>query len=263
MKNDKKGKIVKNAIDEYSSNGVCVVKDLLKEDEIKHLQQEASRLWSKQEDLTLYNLRVGLRKGLNGEDVLERLDPVVDISKIFSDINGDERILKLAQDALGEAVMVLKEKLIYKWPGNSGYGAHRDEPYFRVLGEKGPSGIEMVSIAVALDKTNSKNGAIKFYPNLRFTKLSSPKDEPRDIDKSELENIPAFMPDLDPGDIVLFDGIIPHASDFNRSDHPRRIYIITFVPKRYIGSREDYYRLRHDEFSKKRKKDYGGDFYIR
>lgn len=255
-------KTIYTSIEEYRSNGVCVVKGLLTQEEVRLLQEESLRLWSKQEDLTVYNLRVGLRKDLDGKDILERIDPVIDISKVFSDLNEDARIIKLAQDALGEPVCVLKEKLIYKWPGSSGYGTHRDAPYLSVSKE-GPNGRKIVSVAVALDKIASDNGAIKFYPDLRFTKLLSPKEEPRDIDDAELKNIPFLMPDLNPGDIVLFDGIIPHNSGFNRSDRSRRIYFITFVPKRYIHYREEYYHFRQKELCKVRKKEYKGDFYIK
>ena len=262
MISQKQQNIIDSAISEYKSNGVCVVKGLLDTNEIELLQKEASRLWSDQKDLNPLNLRVGTRKDLDGKDLLERLDPVVDISKIFSDINEDERILKLAQTALDEKVMVLKEKLIYKWPGSSGYGAHRDEPYFSVS-ENGPAGNEILSILVALDKANLENGAMKFYPALRFKELASPAEEVRDIDNAEIEDAPFLMPELNPGDIVLFDGNMPHCSDFNRSKRTRRTYMITYTLKKYTECREYYYRFRHEELSKQRKKDYEGDFFIK
>ena len=262
MKKNKEEEKVQDTMDEYRLNGMCIIKGILKENEVKLLQKESLRLWSEQENLTPHNLRVGIRKDLDGKDVLERLDPVHDISKIFSDLNKDPKILKLAREALGEPVIVLKEKLIYKWPGSSGYGAHRDEPYFTVS-EDGPPGINIVSIAVALDKADAENGAIKFYPDLRFTKLSSPEEEPKDISMVDLEGKPFIMPELNPGDIVLFDGLIPHSSSFNKSNHSRRIYIITFAPQRYTECRKDYYRFRYEELSKERKKDYEGDIYIK
>ncbi len=261
MISQKQQTIINGSISEYKSNGMCVVKNLLDINEIESLQQEASRLWSEQQDLNPHNLRVGLRKDLSGKDVLERLDPVADISVIFSNLNEDVRILKLAHDALGETVRVLKEKLIYKWPGSSGYGTHKDEQYFSVS-EDGPDGNEILSILVALDKADSENGAMRFYPTIRFKKLISPKGESRDVDESEIENVPFLMPDLNPGDIVLFNGTVPHNSDFNRSTRSRRTYMITFAPKRYTECRKDYYNYRQEELSKERKKDYVGDFYI-
>jgi len=251
MISQKQQNIIDSAISEYKSNGVCVVKGLLDTNEIELLQKEASRLWSDQKDLNSLNLRVGTRKDLDGKDVLERLDPVVDISKIFSDLNEDERILKLAEIALGEKVMVMKEKLIYKWPGSSGYGAHRDGAYFKVS-ENAPESNEILSIIIALDKVDAENGATKFYPTLRFKELASPAEEARDIDDAEIEGEPFLMPELNPGDIVLFDGNMPHSSDFNKSQRTRRIYIITYAFNKYTNCREDYYASRHKEMSKER-----------
>lgn len=254
--------IIDDAISEYKQNGVCVIKDLLNINEVELLQKEASRLWTDQKDLTLFNLRIGTRKDLDGKVVLERLDPVVDISKIFSAINEDERIVKLAQIGLGEKVMVLKEKLIYKWPGTCGYGVHRDEPYLSVS-ENGPTGNEILSILIALDKSDTENGAIKFYPSLRFKELASPAEEVRDIDNVEIEGVPFLMLELNPGDIVLFDGNMPHSSDFNRSKRTRRTYMVTYASQKYTECREDYYRFRYEEILKDRQKSHDGTFHIR
>lgn len=75
-----------------------------------------------------------------------------------------------------------------------------------------------------MDKVDSENGATKFYPALRFKELASHKEEVRDIDNAEIEGAPFLMPELNPGDIVLFDGNMPHSSDFNKSQCTRRIY---------------------------------------
>lgn len=254
-------KNISDQIKEYQSNGLCLIKNLLKKEEIEILQNESLRLWSELKDLSPNNLRVGIRKDQDGEERLERLDPLADISKVFEALNGNERVVGLAEKALGEPVTVLKEKLIYKWSGISGYGAHRDEPYFKVS-KNGPTGIEMVSVVIALDRADADNGAILFYPDLRFQQLSSPKEEPRDIDTTALEGKPYIMPKLDPGDIVLFDGIIPHSSSINTSNHSRRTYMITFIPKRYKGCREEYYHHRQQSLTQERKRYYDGSFHV-
>jgi len=256
-----KENIYKQALQDFKREGICIVKDLFSSSEVKIFQDETQRLWSEQKNLNPYNLRIGLRKDLNGKDILERLDPVSDISEVFSNFNNDNRILQIAKGILQAPTIILKEKLIYKWPGSSGYGAHRDATYFSVTKE-GPSGNEIISMALFLDKTNSENGSIKFYPNLKHTKLAAPKEEPRDIDNKVLEKYTALQPTLEPGDIVIFDGLTPHSSNFNKSNSPRRVYMITFSLQKFPNCRKDYYTFRHSELSKNRRKDYNGNFYL-
>ncbi len=248
------------AIASLKNQGVGVVRGLLDPLEVAELIQECARLWDDRvTPLSPYNLRVSLRKDENGKDVLERLDPVADISPAFQALNQDARIVSLARRAFGEEVQVLKEKLIYKWPGTGGYGPHRDENYFGSSGVPGP---DLLSISIALEPANAENGTVMFYPALRNTPLPAPADEPRDIDGSALEGKPFTMPELAAGDAVLFDGLIPHCSGRNLSQASRKTYNVTFVPARYEGCRDAYYRHRLEEQSQFRGESYAGRFFL-
>ena len=238
------------AIVEFQNGGVAVIRGLLNPTEVRTLLEECVRLWEIKEIWDTANLRCGIRKGLNGERLLERLDPVADISQTFADLNRDPRLVATAEQSLGAPVTVLKEKLIYKWPGTSGYGAHRDEPYFGVA--NAVRGAEMVTICIALDPVHGDNGAIKFYPDLHRQTLPAPPDEPRDVAREALEGRSYFMPELEPGDVLLFDGLVPHCSDFNRSSIGRRTYMVTYALDRYPDCRDQYYANRLAEQTRER-----------
>ena len=244
---------------EFKTSGVVVVRALFSQREMQTYATEAAKLWDSYAQPCANNLRFGIRKNQDGGDVLERLDPVMDISEIFAALNDDTRIVSIVETLFGEPVSVMKEKLIYKWPGTSGYGPHRDENYF---GGSGASGADMVSASLALDPANAENGAIKFYPKLRLQSLDAPQHEPRDIAACELENREYYRPDLRPGDMVFFDGLIPHCSDFNRSLQSRRTYMITYVPARYENGREKYYRCRMAELRTERAAHHYGQLYF-
>jgi 2-aminoethylphosphonate dioxygenase len=247
---DKVAATIEQAVVKFSDAGVAVIRELLTPAEVRTLLEECARLWELKEIWDTANLRCGIRKGLNGERLFERLDPVADISQKFADLNRDRRLVVAAEMSLGAPVIVLKEKLIYKWPGTSGYGAHRDEPYFGVA--NGVPGAEMVTICVALDRMYGDNGAIKFYPGLRRQTLPAPPDEPRDVTEQALEGCGYVMPELEPGDVVLFDGLVPHSSDFNRSSIGRRTYMVTYASDRYPDCRKQYYANRLTEQERER-----------
>ena len=136
----------------------------------------------------------------------------------------------------------MKEKLIYKWPGTRGFGPHRDQEY--TTPKSGVPGNEVMTISISLDGANRAARPTEFFPSLRNHVTAAPIGEPLDVDERELHGVVSCMPETDPGDIILFDGRIPHRSDWNRSDHCRRVYMISYVPARYTDARRNYYAAR-------------------
>ena len=225
--------------------GLAILPRLLNAREISGLIAESARLWKIYAKDGQRNLRLGTRTDLSGSIVLERLDPVADVSSVFCALNGDSRFLALAERALGEPATVLKEKLTFKWPGTPGFGPHRDQDYNTV--RCGVPGREMVTLCVALDRCHAGNGAMEFFPGLRTGELEAPHGEPRDIAEHVLSCADACMPQLNPGDAMLFDAQIPHRSAPNHADHSRRTYMITYAPARYPLARRAYYAARLEE----------------
>ena len=249
------------ALAELRRNGVAVVRNLFGRDRIDALAEESMRLWDTAGAHDANNLRFGVRRDVAGGITLERIDPVIDISAPFRRLNEDPRLLAIAAAHLGEPAIVMKEKLIYKWPGTHGYGAHRDDPYTAI---SGVPGAEVLTINVALDPVTEDTGPTEFYPSLRLLDTSqlSGDGDPRDVAEAALYGEPSFKPQLDPGDVVLFDALIPHRSAMNRSADPRRTYMINFVPARYPRARANYYAGRLREQTEERATLIGGDFYF-
>ena len=235
-------KDIEEGITSYVDCGFGLIRGMLSPDEIDQLLRESERLWKQHVGAGAGNLRLGIRTDRSGKAVLERLDPVADISETFAAVNRDQRLVSIAESGLGEAVTVMKEKLIYKWPGTRGFGPHRDQAY--TTAKSGVPGSEVLTISISLDRATHATGPTEFFPSLRTRPTAAPVGEPRDVDKHELHDVPSCMPETDPGDVILFDGQVPHRSDWNRSDHCRRVYMISFVPARYPDARKNYYAAR-------------------
>jgi hypothetical protein len=228
------------AVNGFKRCGCGVARGLLDRDEIDRLQHEAMSLWQRFRTDGASNLRVGVRTDDAGGLVLERLDPVSDISAVFASLNQHESLLEIARAGLGGPVTVMKEKLIFKWPGTPGFGPHRDGDYNSQ--RTGVPGSEALTICLALVLANRDNGALELFPSLQKTRLAAPPDEHRDIAESELEGVDSLMPVLQPGDAVVFDGQVPHRSGSNRGDTPRLTYMVTYVPGKFGEARRDYYQ---------------------
>jgi ectoine hydroxylase-related dioxygenase (phytanoyl-CoA dioxygenase family) len=249
-----------SVLETYRQSGLIVARNMFDAAEIAILQRESSRIWDGLDRRDAFNLRIGLRKDASNADVLERLDPVIDLSDIFGAVNTDKRIVDLAQLLLGGPVTAMKEKLIFKSPGTGGYGIHRDEGYF---GSSGATGDEILTVAIALDRAYPANGAMIFYPSFCRHPLPTLPDEPRDIDPGALDDSLAVQPELSPGDVVAFSGLIPHGSQINHSNDYRRSYLITFVPARLTEGRNNYYCARRRELVAERSKYRKGEYYFR
>ncbi len=248
------------AIRECRRKGFSVIRKVLTDKEISEIAAEAITLWDRQGALTAYNLRVGLRRDPSGKDILERLDPVSDISELFRDLARDHRLVGLAEGFLKGPVIPLKDKLIYKWPGCSGYGLHRDEPYFGISGVPAK---DMLSVYIAIDRADNENGAIQFYPTFRERSLPSPPNEPRDIAEEAVSDTEPSCPSLDPGDVLIFDGIIPHKSDRNTSRRSRMMCTITYALAKHSDCFERYYRARSEQLVEERRHQYPGRFFFK
>ncbi len=239
MKRDVLTAAMDDAVAAYRQDGVGLLRGLLGAEDIAGLCAETDRLWAQFHSSGPANLRLGIRRDLAGDIVVDRLEPLADVSLVFASLNRHPTLVRLAEAGLGEPVTVMKEKLIYRRPGTRGFGAHRDQTYTTV--KSGVPGSEVLTLSLALDPVLLVSGPIEFFPSLRLKAVPAPPGEPRDVAESALAGVPSLLAELHPGDAVLFDGQIPHRSAPNRSQHPRRTCMISYVPARYPQARDHYY----------------------
>ena len=79
--------------------------------------------------------RVALRPSVGGDKVFERLDPVCDIAPACAAISQHAQLLAFAGELIGGEPFLFKDKLIYKFPKDAGYGLHQDFPYYDLTEE--------------------------------------------------------------------------------------------------------------------------------
>ncbi len=72
-----------------------------------------------------------MHKMADGRKVVERIDPVIDVSALFNDVLQDNRILEPLRQMFGEDPVLFKDKLIFKVPGMRGYEMHQDYAWWQ------------------------------------------------------------------------------------------------------------------------------------
>jgi hypothetical protein len=214
-------------LDAYRRRGYLTLRGLFAEEEVAAWDAESRRL-----------LRLGIAHEHNMRTiphyltesvwVVDRLDPVMDISPVFRGLAADERLRAVLRRIFADEPLLFKDRLIYKMIGMPGYPIHQDYSWWQEF----PA--DLVNVLVAIDGADADNGALELFPG--HHRLLSAPGEMRHMNDEEARQV-----DLDggelmvtrPGDVVIFDCMTPHRSGPNRSNRLRRQLYLTYSPARH------------------------------
>ena len=215
----------------YSRDGVVVVRNVVPKEVVEKALVESAKL-SLLADHDNYDESIFWKK--QSENIfLEKFEPVIDRSNVFFDLSRDRNVLKLVGLVLGdESPWLLKDKLIYKSPGQNGYPLHQDYNWWHQY-----TASEICTVVIPLEKSNLRNGGIEFYTGCH-KEIYLPNGENRALEDHEirgLEKKDSVIFDLDPGDVLVFHSLIPHFSGRNMSDCARTQFYPTYCSSR-IGN---------------------------
>ncbi|KTD23532.1 phytanoyl-CoA dioxygenase [Legionella lansingensis] len=226
----------------WKENGFVIINDLLYPDVKQQLKS-----WC--DELTAWPETPGkwmkyYEKNTQGERQLCRVENFIDYHKGMYDIASGPRTLKLVSDLMGEEAVIFKEKINYKFPGGGGFKPHQDAPAFISFNQR-----FHITMMVAIDDCTLENGCLQIVQG----GANTPRILPQEADGSIQQKIAATLKwspiECKSGDIILFDSYLPHYSEPNHSNHPRRAIFITFNKFSEGGrKREAYYQDKREKF---------------
>lgn len=213
----------------YNEQGYLVLRGVFTEHEAKVIQTECEQLLTLGDYTDKFNIRAGHKVYTDGRVAIERLDPVHDISAVFSDLVKDERILSPLRDIYLDEPLLFKDKLIFKLPGASGYSMHQDASWWQGFPIEG-----LISVMVAIDGATTANGGLELFPGYH-QKLRSTPGELRNMNATEIAEIDpqkGVIVETNPGDMIIFHSFTPHQSGANLSDVSRKQLYLTYTPSK-------------------------------
>lgn len=224
---------------QYWQRGYTVISGLYTGAQLDAFRRESERLWQVpglDDDL---NLRTEFRRDTQGTYVLDRLDPVLDLSPVLAGAAMEPSLLDALEVVLGGCCMLLKCKLIRKDPGTRGYAPHQDFLYWKWL-DTAPD--LLCSVAISLFDTDETSGGIGFYPAQHQTLIPGPADNPDgDCDVARLDRSVSDLPLLKAGDVLVFHSLAPHFSGPNLGGLPRTVLLPSYCVTGEIGLYDRYY----------------------
>jgi ectoine hydroxylase-related dioxygenase (phytanoyl-CoA dioxygenase family) len=142
-----------------------------------------------------------------------------------------ELAASICRAALGNDAFLYSETFVCMAPHNEhGWIWHQDSSYLDYVGcgHYPPN----LGVWVALDDMTTESGALRVLP---FSVLDVRAVIPHDLTKPwtsddvvDFGRRDGILLTVPAGSIVVMDGALPHASDTNRTDRPRRAYLVQY-----------------------------------
>lgn len=179
-----------------------------------------------------------------GERQLCRIENFIDYHPPMLQLAKGELTLSLVSKLMGEPAAIFKEKINYKFPGGGGFTPHQDAPAFISFQQK-----YHITMMVAIDDCTLENGCLQVVTGGANKPVILAQEKDGSIKKNISTAFEWSPLECKTGDVILFDSYLPHYSEPNRSNHPRRAMFITFSRLSEGGERRSaYYQDKREQF---------------
>jgi hypothetical protein len=151
------------------------------------------------------------------------------------------RLEAAVEQLLGGPAVLFKEKINFKMSGGAGFEPHQDQ-------QAGWSRYAplFVTALVSIDPATLENGCLEIANCPRQSRLIGQEWEP--LSAAEMAGFGLMPVPTGPGDVVLFDSFVPHASGANLTSNQRRVLYVTYNSASYGDHRVSYYADKRASF---------------
>ena len=212
---------------DYARDGYIIRKALLSVDEVEQFRDRARR----QLEAETSAGGVMAKGDKEGKTTLLKMWTKAEDDQ-YGLLARDERMVDLAEDAIGKPIYLYSHKMTMKQPREGGaWEWHQDFGYWYDYGCLAP---EMMSIYVALDKATKENGCLQVLKGshklgrLNHIRENQQTNVEQEHLEAALKRYEHVYVEMEAGDALVFDGNLLHRSDANRSDSYRWGYICSY-----------------------------------
>lgn len=222
-------------VEQYRREGYLTAPAVVTEEHLARLRAESDRLmqlcyqqrerYARRIEWEVDHLAAEEQRGM--EKVIRKLEPVSDLSPLFTELAFSPEITGPVSAIFGEPVGLFEDKLNLKLPGGSPYPWHQDWVCcWRAHTDA------LITCFIYLDDADEVNGCLQVIPGSHLGKPMLPfragsrfEIDPAYVDKEKIVPVP-----LKAGEMIFFDPYLLHYSDLNRGRTPRRAIIYTYHP---------------------------------
>jgi Phytanoyl-CoA dioxygenase (PhyH) len=228
----------------FKANGYLVQPSVVSAGDLHPLRQEADRLAELLINSSLANNRTSRRLDIrcmsSHMPVLRKIQPINDLSLLFTRLACDERILTTIQELMSDNPKLMEEKLIYKQqvphlPAGISI-AHAESRFFKhndwAYHQEQAYPPDIISAALFLDDAPLLSGPLYVWPGTHKKHLKHERtDNSYIVPDTFLAGRIGLQLIVSAGAIIFFHCLLVHCSAPNRSEQPRRAIIFSYVPE--------------------------------
>jgi len=225
-------------IREFHRTGVLVIpgQDVWTADEMKLIGHSVSEVDGWPEAPGKWMKYYEKARDENGNKILCRIENFTQYHAGLDHILNGSKLLSLCDQLFGCESILYKEKINYKLPRGDGFPPHQDVAAgWWIYGSS-----FHISALVSIDDATSENGCLEVVRGAHNKGIIG---QPwKEMDPSFVNDPATHWESLPTksGDVVFFDSYVPHRSDINRTQKPRRVLYAT-----YGKASEGDYRLQY------------------
>jgi hypothetical protein len=173
--------------------------------------------------------------------VVQRIENFCPYHLGFDQLIRGSRLQSAVEQVLGCAAVLFKDKINFKMSGGAGFEPHQDQQ----AGWSKYASL-FVSALVSIDPATLENGCLEMANTPRQSRLIGREWVP--LSTQEMAGFDLMPVPTRPGDVVLFDSYVPHASRPNLTREPRRVLYVTYNRAAEGDHRVSYYADKRASF---------------
>lgn len=254
----------------FQDNGYLWIKDFFTSEQVLVLQN-----WANEMNQAAQNLLASGKPLQSSPNILppliivpERRDPlqvcrVEDMLTCYPDFHHfiETTLTSFIEQLLAEPYVLFKDKLNFKWPGGGAFFPHQDFPAYEGFAPR-----KHVTAMVCIDSATLQNGCLQVAKNWRKTFEGCPDIDAKCLEAGEavlpyvsggsahgsiqqeyVKKISWLMLKTAPCDLVLISSFVPHYSEPNQSNSPRRAMFFTYNRLQEGEYRAAYYHAKRTD----------------
>lgn len=224
---------------QWNRDGFLKIENFFSAEEAEAIKSWVDEIsnWEISEDKWMHHYET-----INSEAKLSRTENFVPFHPGMKNLLTEGKVIKVLSSAIGEEVVLYKEKINYKYAGGGGYAAHQDAPAYDNIQKH-------VTCLFPVDNSSVDNGCLFFAPGMHQQGLISP-DERGCIQQETTDKMNWVPVEATHRDIVLFHSFAPHKSGRNDSQLARRALYLTYNALSEGDLRGSYYNTKRENFKR-------------
>src|SRR5262249_24130794 len=182
------------------------------------------------------------RAGEPATKMLARIENFVPYHPGLAGLFQGPRLQALLAELCGEPVVLFKDKINFKLPGGAAFAPHQDAPAYVDFGVE-----HHLTVMIPVEAFTAENGCLEVARD-GAARVMLPQNPDGTLKAGVMERFVIEPLLATPGDAIVFDAWVPHASGPNRTVGSRRSYYLTFNPVAAGDHRAAYYARKRECF---------------